>query len=158
MKPSGAHTHPGKGGGTALLVLAAIVGLAIAEPVARAVGSFLRVAVDALEALVIILAAAAAMAVLAKLVYFVALLRRRYAQQLATLQDPLPLPASHEPAQLPDRPAPLAKLESRLSRIERRLAGGGQAGDPLPAICPPPAGQYPVPEVGRRPQSPVGRG
>ena len=64
MKPSGAHTHPGMGAdGAALVVLAVIIGAAVALPVTRAVSSFLRVAVDALEAVVIVAAAAASLAV-----------------------------------------------------------------------------------------------
>jgi hypothetical protein len=97
----------------------------------------------------------ASLAVIAKLGYFVARLRRRYAQQLPALQAHRPVSARHEPAQvLPNRPAPPGRLEGRLSRVERRLAGD----DPAPAINPPQAEMHRAPEVGRQSQTPASRG
>ena len=97
MKPSGAHTHPGTGGGrTALMVLAVIIGLAVATPIAHAASNFLRVAVDALEVVMIVAAAAVSLAVVARLVFFVARLRAQNRRQLALLQSQQQIVASRE--------------------------------------------------------------
>jgi hypothetical protein len=83
-------------GGTAIVVLAVIIGAAIAEPVAHAVDGFLRVAVDALEVIVIVVVTAVSLAVVARLGYFVVRLHRQHVLQLPVHCSPQPPLANRE--------------------------------------------------------------
>ncbi len=139
MKPSGAHTHPGKGGdgSVALVVLAFIIGLAVAEPIAHAVGSFMRVVVDALEVVVIVVASVVSVAVVAGLVYLVAGLRRRYAQQLSMLRSHQPVLAVHEPASgVSIQPSSLSALDGGHNRMGQHPAIAEPAADEAHALKP----------------------
>ena len=138
MKPSGAHTHPGMGGGgKALVVLAVIVGAAIAEPVARAVGNIARVTVEAFDVFVIVVATTVSLAVIAWLVYFVARLRRRYVEQLPLPRSQHPVLVSQEPApELPNRAVPRAALHGNHLRAAQLAAGADPVADTAPAVDP----------------------
>ena len=80
MRPSGAHTHPGMGGGggLALIVLAVILAAAIVEPVIHAVTSVLHVVVELLEVIAIVVGSLVGIAAAAGLVYLIARLRDHY--------------------------------------------------------------------------------
>jgi hypothetical protein len=86
MKPSGAHTHPGGGAGTAALVVgAAVLAAAVAGPVLAAAAELLRIVVITV-AVVVGLALAAGIAAAALW------LRRRHAIPAAVVSQPRPVP------------------------------------------------------------------
>lgn len=152
MKPSGAHTHPGMGGGSkALVVLAVVVGAAIAEPVAHAASSFLRVAVEALDVIVIVVASAVGLAVVAGLAYLVGQLRLRYLQRVAVLRSSQPPLVIRESAQaVSSTPEPVAEIEGRHDANGRQQVRHDPTdGQPL-AIAPPTSAIIRCRSIGRR--------
>lgn len=147
MKPSGAHTHPGMGGGgTALVVVAVIIAAAVAEPVAHAVSSFLRVFVEALDVIVVVVASAVSLAVVAGLVYFVARLRQRYLLRAAVLRSPQPSLIVRKSAEaLSNQPLPLPELEGHHSLDGQRLDRNERADNQPLAIDRPEVSDYQAP-------------
>ncbi len=126
MKPSGAHTHPGMGGGpaVALVVVAAILAAAIAGPVAQAVGSLLHVVVDIVEIGLIAIGSAVGLVGLLGLVYVAGRLHLRYRAARRAVGYPEPRLVIRQQAEQ------VAEPEEAAAEIE------DQAG-PLPAIEPP---------------------
>ena len=122
------------GAGTALVLVALILGAAVAEPAARAASNFLRVTVDAFEVVVVVVAASLSLAALAVLMYFTAWLRQRYIQRIAAPQVPKPLSVIQVSAEVvPSEPSPTAGLAELRSALPLLTGQGARAPQEIPS-------------------------
>jgi hypothetical protein len=134
MKPSGAHTHPehGSGGHGWLIVVVAIVILAGAGSVGRAVSNAVHLMAEVLDVVLIVLAAGTGLAVITALAFVGLKLRRQI--RPPTLEAPPPRVVVRATAERMDGPTDLAELHRRMDRIEALLIHGQQPGEERVAI------------------------